>query len=59
MSPIEPTLSQVFVTVEWMDRELGVPLELRFRRIGYFRVEFSVIRGRFTNQGVDFERSWA
>ena len=27
MSPTEPTLSQMFVTVEWMDRELGVPLE--------------------------------
>lgn len=26
MSPTEPTLSQMFVTVEWMDRELGVPL---------------------------------
>jgi hypothetical protein len=27
MSPTEPTLSQMFVTVEWMDRTLGVPLE--------------------------------
>jgi len=27
MSPTEPTLSGMFVTVEWMDRELGVPLE--------------------------------
>lgn len=27
MSSTEPTLSQQFVTVEWMDRELGVPLE--------------------------------
>lgn len=27
MSPTEPTLSQMFVTVEWMDRELGVPLK--------------------------------
>jgi hypothetical protein len=27
MSSTEPTLSQMFVTVEWMDRELGVPLE--------------------------------
>lgn len=27
MSPTEPTLSQMFVTIEWMDRELGVPLE--------------------------------
>ena len=26
MSSTEPTLSQQFVTVEWMDRELGVPL---------------------------------
>lgn len=27
MSSTEPTLSQMFVTVEWMNRELGVPLE--------------------------------
>lgn len=27
MSSTDPTLSQMFVTVEWMDRELGVPLE--------------------------------
>lgn len=27
MSPTEPTLSRMFVTVEWMDRTLGVPLE--------------------------------
>jgi hypothetical protein len=27
MSKTEPTLSQMFVTVEWMDRALGVPLE--------------------------------
>ncbi len=27
MSTIEPTLSQQFVTVEWMDREFSVPLE--------------------------------
>ena len=27
MSPIEPTLSQMFVTIVWMDRELGVPLK--------------------------------
>ena len=27
MSPTDPTLRQMFVTVEWMDRELGVPLE--------------------------------
>lgn len=27
MSETEPTLSQMFVTVEWMNRELGVPLE--------------------------------
>jgi hypothetical protein len=27
MSPTEPTLSQMFVTVEWMDRKVGVPLE--------------------------------
>jgi len=27
MSPTDPTLSQMFVTIEWMDRELGVPLE--------------------------------
>jgi len=27
MSPTDPTLSQMFVTVEWMGRELGVPLE--------------------------------
>ena len=26
MSSTEPTLSQQYVTVEWMDRELGVPL---------------------------------
>jgi hypothetical protein len=26
-SSTEPTLSQQYVTVEWMDRELGVPLE--------------------------------
>jgi hypothetical protein len=26
MSSTEPTLSQQFVTVEWMNRELGVPL---------------------------------
>jgi len=26
MSSTEPTLSQQFVTIEWMDRELGVPL---------------------------------
>lgn len=26
MSSTEPTLSQQFVTVAWMDRELGVPL---------------------------------
>ena len=29
MSSTEPTLSQQFVTVEWMDRELGVPLRQR------------------------------
>lgn len=27
MSSTDPTLSQIFVTVEWMDRELGVPLQ--------------------------------
>lgn len=27
LSSTEPTLSQQHVTVEWMDRELGVPLE--------------------------------
>ena len=27
MSSTEPTLRQMFVTVEWMDRELGIPLE--------------------------------
>ncbi|ELY86495.1 calcium-binding protein [Natrialba taiwanensis] len=27
MSPTEPTLNQMFVTVEWTDRELGVPLK--------------------------------
>lgn len=27
MSPTEPTLSQMSVTVEWKDRALGVPLE--------------------------------
>lgn len=27
MSSTEPALSQQYVTVEWMDRELGVPLE--------------------------------
>jgi hypothetical protein len=27
MSSTEPTLRQQYVTVEWMDRELGVPLE--------------------------------
>jgi len=27
MSSTEPTLSQQYVTVEWMDHELGVPLE--------------------------------
>ena len=27
MSPTEPTLSQMYVKVEWMNRELGVPLE--------------------------------
>jgi len=27
MSPTDPTLSQMFVTIEWMDRTLGVPLE--------------------------------
>nr|WP_302081036.1 calcium-binding protein [Salinibaculum sp. KK48] len=27
MSSTEPTLSQQYVTVEWMNRELGVPLE--------------------------------
>lgn len=27
MSPIEPTLSQMFVSIEWMGRKLGVPLE--------------------------------
>lgn len=27
MSSTEPTLSQQYVTVEWMERELGVPLE--------------------------------
>jgi len=27
MSPTDPTLSQMFVTIEWMGRELGVPLE--------------------------------
>ena len=27
MSAIEPTLRQMFVTVEWMDREVGVPLK--------------------------------
>jgi hypothetical protein len=26
MSAIEPTLSQMFVAAEWMDREIGVPL---------------------------------
>lgn len=26
MSSTEPTLSQQFVTIEWMNRELGVPL---------------------------------
>lgn len=26
MSSADPTLSQMFVTIEWMDRELGVPL---------------------------------
>jgi len=26
MSPTDPTLSQMFVTIEWMDRTLGVPL---------------------------------
>jgi hypothetical protein len=27
MSPTEPTLSQQFVMIEWMDRKLGVPLK--------------------------------
>jgi hypothetical protein len=27
MSSIEPTLGQQFVTIEWMNRELGVPLK--------------------------------
>lgn len=27
MSSAEPTLSQQYVTVEWMDRELGIPLQ--------------------------------
>ena len=27
MSQTDPTLSQMFVTIEWMGRELGVPLE--------------------------------
>jgi len=27
MSSTEPTLSQMFVTIEWLDRTLGVPLE--------------------------------
>nr|WP_237560524.1 calcium-binding protein [Halapricum salinum] len=27
MASTEPTPSQQYVTVEWMDRELGVPLE--------------------------------
>ena len=27
MSPTDPTLSQMFVTIEWRGRELGVPLE--------------------------------
>jgi hypothetical protein len=27
MSPTDPTLNQMFVTIEWMGRELGVPLE--------------------------------
>ena len=27
MSSTDPTLRQQYVTVEWMDRELGVPLE--------------------------------
>jgi hypothetical protein len=27
MSSTEPTLSQQFVTIEWMDRTLGAPLE--------------------------------
>jgi hypothetical protein len=27
MSSTEPTLSQQFVTIEWMDRKFGVPLE--------------------------------
>ena len=27
MSPTDPTLSQIFVTIEWLDRELGVPLK--------------------------------
>lgn len=27
MSPIEPTLSQMFVSIKWMGRKLGVPLE--------------------------------
>lgn len=27
MSPTDPTLRQMFVTIEWMDRELGVPLK--------------------------------
>lgn len=26
MSSTEPTISQQYVTIEWMDRELGVPL---------------------------------
>lgn len=26
MAPTEPTLNQLFVTIEWRDRELGVPL---------------------------------
>jgi hypothetical protein len=27
ISPTDPTLNQMFVTIEWMGRELGVPLE--------------------------------
>jgi hypothetical protein len=27
MSSTDPTLRQMFVTIEWMDRELGVPLK--------------------------------
>ena len=27
MSPTDPTLSQMFVTIEWMNKELGVPLK--------------------------------